>query len=196
MLHKFVAWMRTESGRESQPGRWARWLGRNWARLTYAVRVEPTWLELNPHQVPISDLHPHFSGLRIVQLSDFHCGHQVTAAYLAEAVTLAQAQNPDLVVLTGDFVHKGFQHVKAVARVLGRLTAPLGIFAVLGNHDFSIRNALGFRRHPHLHRAVDDALTGQRIRALHNETVTPARAGARRALTGVEDLWSRVCDLA
>ena len=195
MLQKVVAWMRTEAQRDSQPGRWARWLGRGWARLTYAMRVEPTWLELNHHQVPIADLHPHFGGLRIVQLTDFHCGHQVPASYLAEAVALAQAQSPDVVVLTGDFVHKGFQHVTAVARVLGKLTAPLGVFAVLGNHDFSVRNSLGFRRHPHLHRAVADALRGQDIRVLHNETVTLSRAGARLHLTGVEDLWSRVCDL-
>src|SRR5260370_41922015 len=133
MLHKFVAWMRTESGRESQPGRWARWLGRNWARLTYAVRVEPTWLELNHHQVPISDLHPHFSGLRIVQLSDFPCGHQGTAAYLAEAVTLAQAPNPDLVVLPGAFVPKGVPHVKAVGGGPGSLAPSPGTFRPLGH---------------------------------------------------------------
>src|SRR5262245_24935914 len=102
MLHKVVTWMRTEARQGESRGRVARWVGRNWARVTYAFHVEPTWLELNRNQVTIPDLHPSFSGLRIVQLSDFHCGHHVTPTYLAEAVALAQAQHPDLVVLTGD----------------------------------------------------------------------------------------------
>jgi predicted MPP superfamily phosphohydrolase len=195
MLHKVVAWMRTEARRGDSRGRVARWIGRNWARVNYAVGVEPTWLELNHHRVPIPDLHPAFAGLRIVQLSDFHCGQHVTAAYLGEAVHLAHAQEPDLIVLTGDFVHKGFKHVQTAAGALGKLQAPLGVYAVLGNHDFSVRNALGIRRYRHLHRAVADALSAQGIRVLHNENVTLARGGARLHLAGVEDLWSRVCDL-
>lgn len=195
MLHRLVTWLRTDARPGNSSRLWATWLGRKWAHFTYAVRVEPTWLELNLHEVPIADLQPAFSGLRIVQMSDFHCGHQVTPAYLGEAVELAQAQAPDVVVLTGDFIHKGFDHIEAVARVLGRLHAPLGVFAVLGNHDFSVRNALGIRRYRHLHRAVASALTAQKIRVLHNETVTLTRGGGRLHLTGVEDLWSRVCDL-
>jgi predicted MPP superfamily phosphohydrolase len=194
MLTKLVGWMRTEARREGR-GRWARWIGRGWARVHYAIRVEPTWLELNHHAIPVTDLPAAFGGLRIVQLSDFHCSRNVTPAYLGEAVELAQSQNGDLVVLTGDFVHKGFKYVKRVAALLGRLTAPHGVYAVLGNHDFSVRNALGMRRYRHLHRAVTEALTEQGIRVLHNETVALTRGDAQLHLAGVEDLWSRVCDV-
>jgi predicted MPP superfamily phosphohydrolase len=194
MLHHFVGWLR-EARQAPARGRWARWLGRGWARLTYAVRVEPTWLELNRHDVPIADLPPAFHGFRIVQLSDFHCSRQVTPAYLTEAVGLAQAQAADVIVLTGDFVHKGYRHVSRVAEVLGRLHAPFGVYAVLGNHDYSVRNALGMRRYRHLHRAVADTLAGRGIRVLHNETVTLLRDQASLHLGGVADLWSRVCDL-
>jgi predicted MPP superfamily phosphohydrolase len=195
MLKKLVGWLRTEARLEPR-GRWARWIGRGWARVHYAIRVEPTWLELNRHEVAIPDLPAAFAGLRLVQLSDFHCSRNVTPAYLREAVDLAQAQNGDVIVLTGDFVHKGFRYVQRVAAVLGRLAAPHGVYAVLGNHDFSVRNALGMRRYRHLHRAVADALTAQGIRVLHNETVTLTREGARLHLAGVEDLWSRVCDVS
>jgi predicted MPP superfamily phosphohydrolase len=136
-----------------------------------------------------------FAGFRIVQLSDFHCSRQVTPDYLREAVELAQAQNPDLVVLTGDFIHHGYKYVDSVADALGRLTAPHGVYAVLGNHDFSVRNALGFRRYRHLHRAVSTALTEQGIRVLQNEAINLTRDAATLHLVGVEDLWSRVCDL-
>jgi predicted MPP superfamily phosphohydrolase len=172
----------------------ARWLGRNWARLRYAVRVEPTWLELNEAHIVVRDLPPKFDGFRIVQLSDLHCSRQVTPQFIGEAVDLALAQEPDLIVLTGDFVHKGFRHVHAAAASVARLTAPHGVYAVLGNHDHAIRSALGIPRYRHLHRAVADALVGHGIRVLRNETVTIARDGAEVYLTGLDDLWSRRCD--
>src|SRR5262249_23434681 len=148
------------------------------------------------HAIPVADLPAGFGGFRIVQLSDFHGGRHVTSAYLDETVALAQAQAADVIVLTGDFIHKGFKHIDQVARSLGRLSAPHGVFAVLGNHDYSIRNSLGFRRHEHLHQAVADALTEQGIRVLHNESLPLVRDQQRVYLTGVADLWSRACDPA
>ena len=195
MLHHLVGWLRAEARRGRAQGRWARWVGRNWARVSYAYRVEPTWLELNCHTIPVADLPSAFAGFRIAQLSDFHCSRQVTPAYLQEAVELAQQQHADLVVLTGDFIHRGYKYVEAVAAILGQISAPHGVYAVLGNHDYSVRNALGFRRYRHLHRAVADALAAQGIRVLHNETVHLVQADARVHLVGVNDLWSRVCDL-
>jgi uncharacterized protein len=194
-MSKVVSWMRAEAERHQGKGRVARWLGRNWAHFTYATHIEPTWLEVNHLEIPVSNLPPSFAGLRIAQMSDFHGSRHVTPAYLSEAVDLAQSQNPDVVVLTGDFVHKGFHHVAGVAQVLGRLRAPLGVFAVLGNHDFSVRTALGVRRHQHLHQAVADALKNHGIRVLQNESATLVRGDQHVYLAGVEDLWSRVCDL-
>ena len=195
MIKHVVGWLRTEVKTERRRGHWARWIGRNWARVSYGRHVEPTWLELNQITIDVADLPPAFAGFRIAQLTDFHCSRKVTSAYLNEAVHLAQGQNPDLVVLTGDFVHKGYHYVERVAQILGRLKASAGVYAVLGNHDFSVRNALGLRRYRHLHRAVTRALTAQGIRVLQNETVPIRRGQAVLHLSGVEDLWSRSCDL-
>lgn len=194
MIDHLVNWLRTEARTQPGQNRLARWVGRNWARLSYAVHVEPTWLEVNHHDIPVADLPPAFAGLRIAQMSDFHGGSQVSPAYLQEAVELTHKQKPDVIVLTGDFVHKGFEHVERVARVLGHLHCPLGVFAVLGNHDFSVRNALGIRRYRHLHRAVSQALVRHGIRVLQNETHVLQRHDRQLYLTGIEDLWSRVCD--
>jgi predicted MPP superfamily phosphohydrolase len=195
MLHHLVGWLRSEARTSRGQGRWARWIGRNWARVSYARRVEPTWLEVNHCPIPIAGLPPAFAGFRIAQLSDFHCSRQVTPAYLGEAVELTLAQDPDLVVLTGDFIHHGFKYIEQAVATLGRLSAPHGVYAVLGNHDYSVRNALGFRRFRHLHRAVARGLTSKGIRVLHNEMVRLTRGDAFLQLVGVEDLWSRVCDL-
>ncbi|MBY0528086.1 MAG: metallophosphoesterase [Gemmataceae bacterium] len=192
MLHHVAGWLRSEGWSRR---RWARWIGRGWAQVAYGYGVEPTWLEVNQVDIPVVGLPDAFAGFRIVQLSDFHAKHNVTPTYLGEAVALAHAQAPDVAVLTGDFVHKGFKYVEDVARTLGQLKAPGGVFAVLGNHDFSVRNALGIRRYRHLHRAVGDALMAQGIRVLRNETVRLDRGSAHIYLTGVEDLWSRSCDV-
>jgi predicted MPP superfamily phosphohydrolase len=195
MLHHLAGWLRAEGRRHLSRQHWARWIGQSWARVSYGYRVEPTWLELNAFDIPVADLPAAFTDFRIVQLTDFHCSRHVTTDYLAEAVSLAQAQHADLAVLTGDFVHKGYGYVKHVAKALGQLRSPCGVYAVLGNHDFSVRNALGFRRYRHLHRAVGEALAAHGIRVLRNESVCLERGTDRLYLTGVEDLWSRVCDL-
>src|SRR5262249_21047136 len=195
MFKDMMRWLREHVEPGAASGGLARLIGRSWARLTYATKLEPHWLEVNEHDIPIADLPDPFHGLRIVQLSDLHCGRHVTPAYLDEAVDLALSEQGDVVVLTGDFIHKGFKHVERMARVLGRLARPHGVYAVLGNHDFSVRNALGWRRYRHLHRAVSQALSARGIRVLHNETVPLLRGESRLNLSGVADLWSRSCDL-
>jgi predicted MPP superfamily phosphohydrolase len=181
--------------RNSGPRRWAHWLGRSLAHVHYARHVEPTWLEVNRIEVPVADLPAAFDGFRVVQLSDLHCSAKVGPEFIDEAIDLALAEQPDVVVVTGDFIHHGFRHIAQAAAHVRRLAAPLGVFAVLGNHDYSIRNALGLRRHRHLHQAVADALAAEGVRVLRNETVPLERAGSTLDLSGVDDLWSRTCDL-
>lgn len=195
MWHHWTGWLR-RTGRQALSRRQlAQWIGQNWARVSYGRGIEPTWLELNRCDVPVADLPAGFAGFRVLQLSDFHCGRHVFDSYLHETIDLAQAQQADLVVLTGDFIHHGFQYIDRVATILGRLRAPAGVFAVLGNHDFSVRNALGIRRHRHLHRAVTNALQAQGIQVLRNQAVPIARQEQRLVLVGLDDLWSRRCDL-
>jgi predicted MPP superfamily phosphohydrolase len=135
-----------------------------------------------------------FRGLRVGHLTDLHGGHHLPQDFIDRAIDLTLGELPDVVVVTGDFIHKGYKHVDAVAAKLRRLQAPLGVFAVLGNHDYSIRNSLGFRRHRGLHRAVADALTQSGVRVLRNESVRLERDGKTLLLAGVDDLWSRECD--
>ena len=174
---------------------WTRWLGRNWARVSYGFRVEPTWLELNQVEIPLAGLPRCFDGFRIVQLSDLHCGRHVPADHIHGAIDLAQRARPDLAVITGDFVHKGYKHIGSAVRAVGRLRAPHGVFAVLGNHDFAVRNALGIRRYQNLHRAIDRALRDEGIRVLRNQAVPLHRRGSGVFLGGVDDLWSRECNV-
>src|SRR4051812_13799050 len=177
--------------------RLSRWLGRHWARFSYAVHVEPTWLEFNRHELEIADLPAEFDGFRIVQLSDLHCGKHLPGHHLADAIDAAAAERPDLIVITGDFVHKGHGHVEHAADSVRCLASAArhGVYAVLGNHDHSIRNALGIRRYKDLAGVIVEALHARGIRVLDNESVTLREGEARLHLAGVDDLWSRRCDV-
>ena len=81
--------------------------------------------------------------LRIAFLADFHTGsHTGDIARLAAIIREAAAEKPDLVLYGGDFVNMqpfggGRVPPRAVAAVLAKLDAPLGRFAVLGNHDYT-----------------------------------------------------------
>lgn len=172
----------------------ARWLGRTWARLSYGRKVEPTWLETNEFALPIRDLPHQLSGMRVAHLTDFHGGHHLPDSYLSQVVQHTLEHKPDVIALTGDFVHKGYRHIDDVARVVGKLKAPLGVYAVLGNHDFSVRNALGLRRHRGLHAAVATALESHGVRVLRNESEIVEHQGAALQVAGIEDLWSGQCD--
>ena len=174
----------------------AHWVGRTWARLSYGRKVEPTWLEINRLDLPVRDLPSAFDGMTIAHLTDFHLGHHLPIRYLHEVVERTQAQRPDLIALTGDFIHKGFRHVEAVASAMRGFSAPLGVMAVLGNHDFSVRNALGWRRHKGLHSAVADALGANGVRVLRNEAVCLERPGGQLFVAGIDDLWSGECNPA
>jgi predicted MPP superfamily phosphohydrolase len=101
----------------------------------YATQIEPRWLEVVRLVISIPHLPLALDGLTVVQLSDFHLGPYVSVEQVRRSVALANALHPDLTVLTGDFVYRSADYSSACAQELTALWAPLGVYAVLGNHD-------------------------------------------------------------
>jgi uncharacterized protein len=86
--------------------------------------------------VPVSGLPPALVGLRIGFLTDVHRSRWVSAEDVTNAVGVLMRQHPDLIVLGGDYVTRGNRlFVAPAAEALAGLSAPLGVFGVLGNHD-------------------------------------------------------------
>ena len=89
--------------------------------------------------LPVSGLSPALAGLRVGFLTDLHRSDMVTDDMAAAAVDLLMAERPDIIMLGGDYVTWGGgrnrYYVGAAAEALAPLSAPHGIFAVLGNHD-------------------------------------------------------------
>ncbi|MEO7275979.1 MAG: metallophosphoesterase [Vicinamibacterales bacterium] len=86
-------------------------------------------------EAAIADLPAGLDGLRIAQLSDTHVGPHTPARHLRAIVTAVQASKPDLIAITGDQVDDYPRDVEVFARAFGELRAPLGVFAIPGNHD-------------------------------------------------------------
>ena len=104
--------------------------------LLYATVVEPNWLHVSRVDVPIDGLALSHDGLRVLQISDTHRGPRISASFIAEAVRLGIAQKPDLILLTGDYVHMGIEFIEEGAALLAPLVSVAPTVGVLGNHDW------------------------------------------------------------
>jgi hypothetical protein len=141
-----------------------------------SLLVEPRWIDVTRHNVPFGNWPAARRPLNVVQLSDIHSGPYMGRDNIADAVALCNRLKPDLVALTGDFVHRGLGHIGPCAHELSKLTAPLGAFAVLGNHDHWEGAA-----------AVADALSDAGITMLTNRNVD---IGHNVFVAGLDDEWT------
>jgi len=92
-------------------------------------------LETVAQPIRLANLPAAFHGFRIAQLSDIHIGPFMTGAQIAKFAAIANAQKPDMIVLTGDFVTFDAGTQFAVVEALAGLRAPFGVYGCLGNHD-------------------------------------------------------------
>jgi len=102
----------------------------------YGFFLERHALALTRVSVPVSGLPSALAGFRIGLLTDVHRSRWVSADDVARGVGALMAARPDLIVLGGDYVTWGDRtYVEPSAEALSGLSAPHGVFAVLGNHD-------------------------------------------------------------
>jgi predicted MPP superfamily phosphohydrolase len=154
-------------------------LGADVAHSTRHVVVEN--VEVRLHRLPHA-----LDGLRVAQLSDFHYDRYVDNHIISAAVTRTNELQPDLVVLTGDFVTQRFltrrdpeaaHNVEPCGRLLGELKSRLGTLAVLGNHDYYTDANF-----------VAEALNDCGIRVLRNQAWPIEQNEARLWIIGVDDV--------
>lgn len=114
--------------------------------------------------------------LRIAFAADFHAGPTTHESQINHAFDAIAAAQPDLVLLGGDFVGHRPRDIERVTRRLRSIKPPLGIFAVLGNHDNHTHPAL-------VHQALCDA----GVRMLMNEAVRLPAPFERTRIIGLDD---------
>ncbi len=149
----------------------------------YGYLYERRRLAVTSESITVPGLPAALSGLRIGLMTDVHRSQWVSEADVREAASALMGQEPDLIVLGGDYVTFGDRrYVEPAAEALADLRAPHGVFAVLGNHDDDrdVPSAL----HRHGIEVLRDARTQRRIR---NE---------RLELVGIRYWTKRAADIA
>ncbi len=155
------------------------WFGSLGLLANYPVFIERYLVLTNRYRITVPNLPRNFSGFRIVHLSDLHYGPLVPLELVRHVIDRANRLKPDLIVCTGDYVHEknATNQIDKVWPVLSRLSAPLGVYSVLGNHDHwadTVRSDYWLKR------------TGQDLR---HKLVRIEREGKHFWLAGAGDLW-------
>ncbi len=137
-----------------------------------AIRVPP----VKDLTIDIRDLPPQFDGYRLLQLTDLHISRLFPAAWTRRVVERSNALGVDLIVVTGDFIDGTLAARRADVAPLRDLSAPDGVYAIPGNHEYFF----GYR-------AWMDHLAELGLRMLLNEHAILSRGQARIVLAGVTD---------
>jgi len=135
-------------------------------------------------EVRLPGLHPDLDGYRIVQLSDVHCGPYVPGWMWRYWARRAVAAGGDALVVTGDLITVGEGYLDDVTGFFQALSAPDGVFACMGNHDYMQTDA-----------GVVDAVTRSGATLLRNRGVTVVRGNGALFVAGLDDRWSKRDDL-
>lgn len=123
-------------GAAASTGRWALLIAASaFAVAAFVGYLGSRWLRVEEMDACFSDLPEPLEGMRIVQISDLHVGPHTSRSHLAKVVRKVRDARPDLIAITGDQVDDYAGDVAYFAEAFAGLRAPLGVFAVPGNHD-------------------------------------------------------------
>ena len=149
--------------------------------------VEPNRLVVRHQTIGIAQWPKQFDGLRIAVIADIHAGSWfIDEAKLRKIVEQTNQLQPEMIVILGDYIAgDGRRHQVRIAPevfgpILKDLHAPLGVYSVLGNHDWWF-DGLRVRR----------VLEQNGIKVLDNEALRVDARGGSLWLVGLADLWTR-----
>lgn len=151
--------------------------------MSFGFFMSPNGFKVETVRLELSRLARAFSGFRIAQISDIHMGGWMNLPRFQRVADLITAQEPDVLLITGDFLMgRSFpdiarQWVDDLAKVLSPLAASIPSFAVLGNHDYWTNP-----------KAVREMLRRSGVTDLTNAVFTLTREGGHLHLCGVDDI--------
>lgn len=142
----------------------------------YAWLGEPRLLDVTRLELSFSELPPAFADVRIVHFSDTHLGFNKDAEDIRRLVRHIREEAPDLICFTGDIVDSEPGDLAESVPLLAELSAPLGKFATLGNHDYKNTGRL------------TGLLEQAGFTVLRNTSALLKREGGTMAVAGLDDL--------
>jgi len=180
--------------------KWLRYIGVTLAVLAimlgllaiYAYFIEPRITLVNQYTLKVPHWSKELNGFKIVAISDIHGGsNTMTEEKLRYLTELANGQQPDVILLLGDYVSQSQRHAAGhdkdlrmpadvVMDNLKALKAKYGVFAVIGNHDWWYDEKI-----------VRAELERVGFRVLENEAASFEANGKKVWILGIEDFWKR-----
>ncbi|MEN3026750.1 MAG: metallophosphoesterase [Chlorobiota bacterium] len=133
-------------------------------------------------ELSVSGLPPELAGLRIGVVSDIHSGPFMQRSQMERYRRELEELECDVVILPGDFIINRTAEIYPFAEAFAGLSAPLGVYAVTGNHDYFSGEV------ERICREIEQA----GIRLLRNEAVVLERNGGRLTLAGLDDFYARL----
>jgi predicted MPP superfamily phosphohydrolase len=143
----------------------------------YATVIEPRWLQVRRTRIYARGLPHVFNGLRIVLLTDLHVGATTTLRLIRRAASLAMRERADLIAVTGDFTTDSATEFDGVFGALSTLSAPLGVYAVPGNHDHVVG----------IEKWRQSIQRSRNLIDLTNSYIVHEKLGAKLCIAGVDD---------
>jgi uncharacterized protein len=166
--------------------------------LSYAYFIEPRQFVVIEETLAVPNWSPNLNGLRVVTIADLHTGsNYAPPERIRYVVEQTNAQNPDVVVLLGDYVSEAKWDrearnkpegtdrtelkipVETIAESLKGFKARYGVYAIIGNHDW-------YHNEQKIHRAFEEVAG---ITVLNNEIFEIDVNGEKLRIWGIEDLW-------
>ena len=132
----------------------------------------------------IKNLHPNLEGFTIVQITDVHLYPMTQPDLIEKSVIMANGLNPDLVVLTGDYVWQELDAIDELAPILAGLNAKYGVFSTLGNHDYWLDADV-----------ITAAMESAGLPVLINQGLSIQHGKGTIYIAGLDDGWSGKPDL-
>ena len=118
------------------------------AAASYGL-YEAGWAEVVRVPLPLPKLPHVFDKLTIAFLTDIHHGPFTSLDYVASVVRTTLVLRPDMIILGGDYSLKDSKYIRPCFEILAGLKAPMGVYGVLGNHDYwhgaGVRHAKWFK---------------------------------------------------
>ncbi|MBI5369771.1 metallophosphoesterase [Candidatus Uhrbacteria bacterium] len=174
LVHGVHRWNETQSHRWRLGIFWVLLL--SWGGMFYGSFIEPRLIVVDSQQVILDAQGTEH--LQAVVVSDLHLGPFKKADWAARVVKQIQTLKPDVIFLLGDFVVSSPQDAKEL-KPLADLSAPYGVYAVTGNHEYRAKAAP----------EVIEGLAAAGIRVLQNENIKLEVNGKSVVLAGVSDIW-------
>jgi uncharacterized protein len=156
--------------------------------LIYGTFIEPGQIKITQTDINLNQT-PQTENLKIVQLSDLHSNFLKKQPFFNRVLTQVETINPDMIILTGDYIYTQESEADYLTEFLTKLGAEYPVYAVTGNHEYGQSS---WKKKIHdKSAAIKRIFNETNVKLIDNLNETVEINGAKFVLSGIQDVWSQ-----